>query len=296
MIKRILSLAVLVIFILSACEKETRSLRQIEEETIQAYLKANNLTGFVSAKAAYDNGGKMDTAIYHYKILSVGEGEEVNYPDYVGISQTTTSINKDVKYEFSKYNPQYSYLGYVSPISWRESLLKINKGGEVRVITPSTLAYGKGGSGSSIPGNAILDTKLSIANDTDRPAYEDALINMYLAENNLTATKDANGIYYNIITPGAGAAITSPTASLKIAYTGNLLTGSIFDRAEASSPATINLSNTIEGWRIAVPLIKAGGKMKLYIPSRYAYGENPRNGIPANAILEFEIEVIDVTN
>ena len=135
-----------------------------------------------------------------------------------------------------------------------------------------------------------------MVNDVDRPAYEDALIREYLTEKNLTATKDANGIYYNIITPGTGTAITSTVASLKVAYTGNLLTGSVFDKASTSSPLTINIASTIQGWRIALPLIKAGGKIKLYIPSRYAYGAGTNNGLPANSILEFEIELIEVTN
>ncbi len=296
MIKKILSLSIIAILALNACKKETRSLKQIEEEDIQAYLKSNNLTDFIKDSAAYDNGGYSDTAVYYYKVVSVGDGDVVGYPDYVGISQTTTSINKSMSYEFSKYSPQFNYLGYISPVSWRQSMLNLKKGSEIRVITPSSLAFGKNGSGSTIPGNAILDSKITLINDTDRPAYEDALINTYLSENSLTATIDANGIYYNIITPGTGDAITSTTASLSVAYTGNLLTGSIFDQATASSPLTINISNTIEGWRLAVPLIKAGGKMKLYIPSRYAYGSGTSTGLPANSILEFEIEVIEVTN
>lgn len=285
MIKKILSLSIFAVLAFSACKKETRSLKQIEEENIQAYLKSNNLTGFTKT----DSG-------YYYKVISVGTGDAVGYPDYVGIAQTTTAVNNSASFEFSKYNPRYDYLGYIKPESWRESILKIKKGGEVRVITPSYLAYGKDGSGSTIPGNTILDTKITLVNDTDRPAYEDALINTYLAENSLTATKDANGIYYKIITAGTGTAITSETASLKVVYKGNLLTGSVFDQATSSSPLTINISNTIEGWKKALPLIKAGGKMKIYIPSRYAYGSNPPNGIPTNAILEFEVEVLEVTN
>lgn len=288
MVKRILGLALIAVFALGACEKETRPLTQIEDESIVAYLKANNLTGFTK-----------DATGFYYKILSQGTGIKLKGcpgDDYVGVYQTTTSINKSVNFEFSKYSPQFNFLCYIKPDSWRESLSKLNRGGEVRVITPSYLAYGKTGSGSSIPGNAILDTKLSVVDDTNRPAYEDALINTYLTEKSLTATKDANGIYYNIITQGTGTAITSATANIKVAYTGNLLTGSIFDRATTASPLSINIGTTIEGWKLAVPLIKAGGKMKLYIPSRYAYGATASNGLPANSILEFEIELIEVTN
>ncbi|HEX7365658.1 MAG TPA: FKBP-type peptidyl-prolyl cis-trans isomerase [Pelobium sp.] len=299
MIKKILSLSLIAILALAACKKETRTLKEIEDETIKSYIKSNNLTGFLPETLAYNNNGVTDSAVFYYKILSEGSGDALvgcPGPDYVGVFQTTTSINKNVNFEFSKYNPQFNYLCLIKPDSWRESLLKIKRGGEVRVITPSYLAYGKSGSGSTIPGNAILDSKLSLVDNKDRPAYEDNLINSYLTENNLTATKDANGIYYNIVTPGSGAAITSTAASIKVAYKGNLLTGSVFDQATNASPLTINLNNTIKGWQLDLPLIKVGGKIKLYIPSRYAYGANPPAGIPANSILAFEIELIDVTN
>ncbi|MFC5285357.1 FKBP-type peptidyl-prolyl cis-trans isomerase [Pedobacter alpinus] len=281
MIKKYLSLLILAVVFLSACEKETRSLKEIEDETIQSYLRTNNLTGFTK-----------DSTGFYFKVISLGTGDVIGYPTFVGVSQTTTSINKSVNYEFSKYNPQFNYVGYITPTSWRESMLNIRKGGELRIITPSYLAFGKDGSGSTLPGNAILDTKLSVANDADRPSYEDALIREYLTENNLTATKDANGIYYNIETLGTGAAIT-PTSSIKVAYTGKLLTGAIFDQALPANPLTISLANTIEGWKLAVPLIKVGGKIKIYIPSRFGYGANAQSTIPANSILEFEIQVIE---
>lgn len=283
MIKKYFSLFLLAIVFLSACKKETRSLKEIEDADIQVYLKSNSLTGFTK-----------DSTGFYYKVISVGTGEEIGYPSNVGVSQTTTSINKNVSFIFSKYSPQYNFVGYITPISWRESILKIRKGGELRIITPSYLAFGKDGSGSTLPGNAILDTKLMVANDTDRPAYEDALINTYLTENNLTATKDANGIYYKIETLGTGAAITA-SSTIKVAYTGKLLTGAIFDQALPANPFTISLSNVIEGWKLSLPLIKVGGKIKLYIPSRLAYGANPpsQSGIPANSILEFEIQVIE---
>jgi FKBP-type peptidyl-prolyl cis-trans isomerase FkpA len=54
-------------------------------------------------------------------------------------------------------------------------------------------------------------------------AADDAAIQAYLAANtSITATKDASGIYYQIITPGSGA---NPTLSstVKVNYVGKLL-------------------------------------------------------------------------
>lgn len=289
MIKKILSLAILAILAFGGCKKETRPLTQIEDEEIQTYLKSNNLTGFIK-----------DPTGFYYKILIQGTGDKlIGCPsgDYVGVSQTTTSINKSVNFEFSKYSPQFNYLCYITPVSWRESLSKLNRGGEVRVITPSYLAYGKGGSGSAVPGNAILDTKLNVIDDKDRPAYEDALINTYLTENGLTATKDANGIYYKIITQGTGKAITSPNATIKTAYELKFLGRPLFQQATVDAPFSAVLSGTIPGWIKTLPLIKAGGEIRLFIPSRFAYGKGTGDGsIPANTILDYDVKLIDVTN
>jgi FKBP-type peptidyl-prolyl cis-trans isomerase FkpA len=282
---RFLGLVLLLSFVLGSCERDTRTLAEIEDEQIQAYITKNNLTGFVK-----DNTG------FYYKIISQGSGTAVKYPSYIGYYYQINSINKVVDYEVSKYSPLFNYTGYVSPTSWREALVKINRGGEVRVITPSYLAYGKDGLGTTIPGNTILDTKINVANDVDREIYEDALIRDYLAENNLTAVKHSSGIYYIISNQGTGTAVTSTSATLNVAYEGRLLTGSIFDKATTASSLSIGLSSTIEGWQIGVPLIKQGGKIRLFIPSRYGYGSTAQSSIPANSVLDFDIELIGVTN
>ena len=283
--KNIILLYLCTVFLLNSCKKETRSLEQIEEETIAAYIKSNNLTGFTK-----------DATGFYYQIITPGTGEEVKYSTFISFSQKTTSINKTVNFENSIYIPITNYTGYVNPVSWRESMIKAKKGAIIRIITPSYLAYGKNGFNTVIPGNAILDTKITIANDTDRPAYEDGLIRDFLTTNKITAQKDASGLYYQIITPGTGITPLA-TSTVKVAYIGRLLTGSIFDQATTATPLSIPLSSVIQGWKTGVPLIKAGGKIRLFIPSRFGYGTSGSGGsIPPNAILDFDIELIEVTN
>ena len=43
-----------------------------------------------------------------------------------------------------------------------------------------------------------------------------------------------------------------------------------------------------------IPLIQKGGKIRLLIPSGYAYGSQAQTQIPGNSILDFTIELIDV--
>jgi FKBP-type peptidyl-prolyl cis-trans isomerase FkpA len=285
MIKKYLGITLLALVILSSCKKETRDLKVIEDQQIQAFIKTNNLTGF-----------SKDTSGFYYQILSNGTGEQIKYSTSVIFSQKTTSINESVSFENSIYTPISNYVGYITPISWRQTMIRANKGAVLRILTPSYLAFGKDGSGSSIPGNAILDTKITVANDADRPSYEDNLIKDFLNTNNIIATKDAvSGLYYQIITPGTGNPVL-PTSTIKAVYKGRLLTGTVFDQATSANPLSIALSSVIQGWQTGLPFIKSGGKIRLFIPSRLGYGSAAQNGIPANSILDFDIELVEVTN
>ncbi len=125
------------------------------------------------------------------------------------------------------------------------------------------------------------------------PDSEEAQIKAYATANNINAIKHPSGVYYEILTAGTGA---TPTVNSRvfITYTGKLLNNQQFDQQMDPSKTGWALSTLIEGWQIGVPLIKKGGKIKLIIPSSYAYGCNDIPGIPGNSVLFFEISLVDV--
>jgi FKBP-type peptidyl-prolyl cis-trans isomerase FkpA len=125
-------------------------------------------------------------------------------------------------------------------------------------------------------------------------AKDETAIQAFLAANpSITATKDASGIYYQVITPGSGA---NPTLSstVTVNYVGKLLDGSQFDKGTGT---TYPLSGFIQGWQKGIPFLKPGGRMLLIVPSALAYGNSsPGAGIPANSVLMFTIDLLSVTN
>lgn len=125
-----------------------------------------------------------------------------------------------------------------------------------------------------------------------------ATIKAYLTQRNLTATLDsATGIYYNIIAPGNGVdSLVYMGSKFKALYTGRLMSDSTVFDSTGTTPREFTYQYVIRGWQIAVRKITKGGKMKLYLPSYYAYGTRALTGIPANSILIFDMEMTDVNN
>lgn len=125
-------------------------------------------------------------------------------------------------------------------------------------------------------------------------AIDEQVIKDFLAEKNLDAKRSVNGVYYIIEEPGSGDVKYTGYTTVKAKYEGRLLNGKVFD----SSKEGINfpLRNVILGWQEGIPLIQKGGKIRLLIPSPLAYQNRGQGIIPANAVLDFDVELLDVTN
>ena len=120
-------------------------------------------------------------------------------------------------------------------------------------------------------------------------AADDVLIKDFISKNSIVAIKHSSGVYYQIITPGAGSVTYTGATQVTVNYEGRLLNGSVFDKSKA--PATFSLGALIAGWQIGIPLIQKGGQIRLLIPSTLAYMNQVRTGIPENSVLDFTIEL-----
>jgi FKBP-type peptidyl-prolyl cis-trans isomerase FkpA len=133
---------------------------------------------------------------------------------------------------------------------------------------------------------------------------DDNLISTYLKSNNLPVNRvDTTGVCYVIDTLGTGNALYTSSTTVTVGYTGTLLNkdgslGIMFANSGTTFHPSFVLGDVIKGWQLGIPNVKQGGTITLYIPSRYAYGPYPQAqvGLPANAVLIFNITIYNITN
>jgi len=129
-------------------------------------------------------------------------------------------------------------------------------------------------------------------------SVDDAKIQEYLRVNGITdAKKDTSGLYYEVLAygPNPNNPATFPTtvtdSMAKVSYSGKYLNGVIFNSQDIT---TFNLHNTIRGFTYGMRYINVGGRIRLFVPSRLAYGAagTGDGGIPANACVIFTCDLL----
>lgn len=99
------------------------------------------------------------------------------------------------------------------------------------------------------------------------------------------------GIQIYIAEQGSGPK-PAPGSNVVMNYRGTLLDGSEFDSSfDTPGYQDFSLNALIEGWKIALPEVPTGSKIKLIIPPELGYGSGARPGIPANSTLVFDIDL-----
>ncbi len=103
-----------------------------------------------------------------------------------------------------------------------------------------------------------------------------------------------SGLQYLVVRAGTGAV---PTAAdtVRVHYKGTLLDGTVFDSSyERGQPAEFGLAQVIPGWSEGVALMPVGSKYTFWIPAELGYGETGTGPIPPNAMLTFEVELMEI--
>lgn len=179
-------------------------------------------------------------------------------------------------------------------VAWLEMLPEIGEGGRITFYAPSGYCFGPSGNGVVPPNtNLIYDVELLAVIDSKEEQLEidTLIIDEFLVESQIDFEVHSSGIRFQILKEGTGE---SPTVNdnVVVKYEGAFLNGNVFD--SNTTGIQFGLQNLIDAWKIMIPTMKEGGKIKIFAPSEVCYGPSGNQVIPPNTILTFEIELIEV--
>ena len=269
-------------------QKDTDNKKNNEQITEMA---DNNEQSNFSFQNTEEGGTLITTASgLQYEVIKMGNGEKPNATDKVEVHYHGT-LEDGTVFDSSVDRGQTISFPLNRVIKgWTEGVQLMPVGSKFKFIIPPELGYGDRGAGAVIPPNATLIFEVELFSiekpfvDTDfsLPAEEKVL---------------DSGLRYLDHIAGAGDAIEVGQEAI-VHYSGYLADGTKFDSShDRGQPFSFPLGQgrVIKGWDEGVVGMKKGGKRTLIIPPELGYGERGAGGvIPPNAMLMFEVELVDI--
>jgi len=119
------------------------------------------------------------------------------------------------------------------------------------------------------------------------PDLQIAIAEMKLMDSGLLFQDDSVGVG-DSVTVGSGVTVH---------YTGWFPDGVVFDTSRESGlpfSFVVGRGEVIEAWEEGLLGMRVGGRRKLVVPPALGYGEGGWGSIPGNAVLVFEIELLEL--
>jgi FKBP-type peptidyl-prolyl cis-trans isomerase FkpA len=284
------------LILFNSCKKEYESVETMDTRVIEEYLAKNNIPEL------------KDPSGFYYQIISEGTGAAVANTDSVYYSYDFKHANGTSFLKNGDYTIPGTFLGYTDRFNFltipgvRLTLDKLKKGGTAKVILPSRMAFGKNGQTAlGVESNEIIVIDLGLLDFSKQHEVDNFLINKFLTANNLQTMTDPTRVRYIISAEGTNKQDLKETSVVNVKYTGRLLNGTVFD--SSTDGVSFTLNELIQGWYKVMPgKIGTGGKIRLLIPSDLGYGKSAQTDasgnvtIPGNSCLDFDIEIVSVTN
>jgi len=145
--------------------------------------------------------------------------------------------------------------------------------------------------------------EVSSTNEQNSELQEESIINNKMETNkkmleNFSPIKKVNNLEKIDLVVGSGREV-NPGDIVSVHYIGALVSnGEVFQSSKdfGPTPVTFPLNGVIKGWTNGIPGMKIGGTRRLIIPADQAYGQTPPlgSGIPVNADLVFDVELVDI--
>ncbi|MFN7703183.1 MAG: FKBP-type peptidyl-prolyl cis-trans isomerase [Chryseotalea sp.] len=171
-------------------------------------------------------------------------------------------------------------------------------GSKVIAFIPSEYAFGAEGT-SNVPSNSIIEYDLTLVQaqlttaQNNQLATDTVAIKNYIDANSIAnVVRHPSGLYYKVTKTGTGE-FPTVFSTINFTYTGKFLnSGTVFDDGRLDAL----LFNLVDGFKIGLPKLRAGGKITLYVPSYLGYGSTASGAVPANSVLIFDVELNTVKN
>ena len=213
---------------------------------------------------------------------------------YVALGAANTSLAQDKNLDFENESTRVNYsLGFQIGGDFLRQGVEMDADAVVQGIADALVGRTPRMRQDEMSATMVaLKQKVVTQERQKRQATEIARIKegeVFLAEN---AGKDGvittdSGLQYRIIEPGSGA-IPGLTDRITVNYRGTLVNGNEFDSGEDVS---FSLNGVIPGWTEGLQLIKEGGRIELFIPSKIAYQDR---GPLANRTLIFDVSLVSI--
>ena len=138
-----------------------------------------------------------------------------------------------------------------------------------------------------------ITTKEGYLDQDEQHKREREQIEKIVAEGKIEQLTYKEGIFFAMLREGTGRQV-NPTDSIVVFYKGYMFPDKPVFEEKLSKPITFQLNRLIMGYQIGLPLCRVGGKIKLVVPSRYAYKAHTLTPLFfPNSTLVFEVEVLD---
>ncbi len=225
-----------------------------------------------------------------YRVIEEGDGEKPTTGQVVFIDYVGRLVSGQI---FSRSNG-LDYLTLTQNIlpGLFEGIQLMNTGSKYEFVIPSELGFGNEPPVNTPvrPGSALI---LEITLDSFL-----LIPDQFLAQN--SANEDIqvtdSGLQYRVIREGEGDN-AGAGSNVRVRYTGTLTNGLEFDRSPGNDPVPFNTNQVLPGFSEALRLMNRGSKYQFFIPPNLGYASQPPVGspIPPNAVLVFEVELVDIS-
>lgn len=103
-----------------------------------------------------------------------------------------------------------------------------------------------------------------------------------------------NGVWIHDLQVGSGAEATAGT-TLAVHFVAFLADGTIFSATDRKPfEFILGSGRVIDGWEDGIPGMRVGGRRQLVIPPDRGYGTTGDGPVPPDAVLVFDVTLVDV--